>query len=156
MSEQRITIEQIRQWAHAQDHTWDVPLLVAALRRHEAWKSGGAWCVDGDAWVYLLGVVDMAALERWKALIHHAGLTGVDLADHWASEAAQATFYKLRPQICGCQMELVWRVDWECLGKLDVHGEVVDIVISPMSKAILARTYRAASTKPGVTLEIKL
>lgn len=160
MSEQRITIEQIRQWAHAQDHTWDVPLLVAALRRHKAWKAGGAWCVDGDAWTYLLGVVDMAAIKRWEALIKEAGFEHLTLWDQEYDHKAQALLLSVGVSAHGCSMDLVLRVDDARPGlrlvSADIIDQVASILTSPMSNAILARMIRAASTKPGVTLEVKL
>lgn len=157
---QTISIEQIRQWAHAQDHTWDVPLLVAALRRHEAWRSGGAWCVDDDAWAYLLGVVDTAAVKRWQGLIKTGGLEDLTLWDQEYDHKAQALLLSVGASVHGCSMDLVLRVDDAKPGlrlvSADIIDQVIRILTAPMSKAILARTIRAASAKPGVTLEIKL
>lgn len=152
---QTISIEQIRQWAHAQDRTWDEPLLVAALRRHKGWQSGGAWAMDEDAWAYFLGVLESDALARWKAILVSKWEGDVEIVGAVRRDDAAQCFYH---EVAGVGLGVaVWctvRRDYEVsLGDWDVRGAVASALLAHLRDVLFARVLRVARAQgPGHTI----
>lgn len=154
---QTISIEQIRQWAHAQDRTWDEPLLVAALRRHEGWQSGGAWAMDEDAWAYFLGVLESDALARWKAILVIKCEATTDIPnDVCRDDAAQCVYHEMACEALGVAVRCAVRRDYEVsLGDWDVRDAVAGALLAHLWDVLFARVIRHARAQGPGTYDLK-
>ena len=152
---QTISIEQIRQWAHAQDITWDEPLLVAVLRRHKGWQSGGAWVMEDDAWAYFLGVLDSDALTRWRAILVSKWEGDVKMVGGvYRDDAAQCFHHEVAGVGLGGAVWCTVRRDYEVdLASWDVRDAVAGALLATPLGALLERVVRHARAQgPGHTI----